>query len=285
MANAGRVAIVPKGEFEFGTPYKRLDLVRYEKNVYVAKRENISIFPTDESYWMLVMQLSEFQPDGTTILSDEHGNLSVVTGKPNGVAGLDENGKIPMEQIPEWDTKDNITTFTSNDSLTPTAWDNVDLLESGEKHSSILEKISTMFKNVRYIYKLLGTTDISAIGNGTITGAIHSLNTDIRYKYIGNEITLLENIYLYAYVENGMVIIRSIVPTSLSVGLRELMRVPEKYAPREVFFGYVSYNSSSSDINKASSVLITREGSVKVWLLSELTHDEPFTIMYPLKRS
>ena len=95
---------------------------------------------------------------------------------------------------------------------------------------------------------------------------------------------MTENIYLDAYVENGMVIIRSIVPKSLSVGLKELMRVPEKYAPRAIFFGYVSYNSSSDDINKVSSVLITGEGSVKAWLLSKLTYDEPFTIMYPLRR-
>ena len=33
------------------------------------------------------------------------------------------------------------------------------------------------FKNVRYLYKILGTTDISSIGNGTITGAIKDMNT------------------------------------------------------------------------------------------------------------
>ena len=36
-----------------------------------------------------------------------------------------------------------------------------------------------MFKNVRYIWKLLGTTDISGIGNGTVTGAVSSLNTNL----------------------------------------------------------------------------------------------------------
>ena len=33
-----------------------------------------------------------------------------------------------------------------------------------------------MFKNVRYLYKMLGATDISTIGGGTVTGAISSQN-------------------------------------------------------------------------------------------------------------
>lgn len=40
-----------------------------------------------------------------------------------------------------------------------------------------------MFKNVRYLYKMLGTTDISKIGNGTCTGAISSLNSGLANKY------------------------------------------------------------------------------------------------------
>lgn len=74
------------------------------------------------------------------------------------------------------DSKDNIITFTNTDSTTANAWTDVNLLASGEKHSSILNKISTMFKNVRFLYKMLGTTDISAIGDGTVRGAIAAQN-------------------------------------------------------------------------------------------------------------
>ena len=52
-------------------------------------------------------------------------------------------------------------------------------MTSGEKHSNLFNKISTMFKNVRYLYKMLGTTDISQVGNGTVTGAISVLNTNV----------------------------------------------------------------------------------------------------------
>ena len=77
------------------------------------------------------------------------------------------------------DTTNNIVTFTSGDSPSPTAWTDVDSLVTGEKHSSLLNKISTMIKNVRFLYKVLGTTDISTIGNGTVTGAVSMLNSSL----------------------------------------------------------------------------------------------------------
>ena len=77
------------------------------------------------------------------------------------------------------DTTNNIVTFTSGDSPSPTAWTNIDSLATGEKHSSLFNKISTMIKNVRFLYKVLGTTDISTIGDGTVTGAVSTLNSSL----------------------------------------------------------------------------------------------------------
>lgn len=79
------------------------------------------------------------------------------------------------------DTAENTATFTSSDVAdgSASAWTSVSKLSSGEKHSSILKKVSQMFKNVRYLYKMLGTTDISKIGNGTCTGAISSLSSSL----------------------------------------------------------------------------------------------------------
>ena len=76
------------------------------------------------------------------------------------------------------DTADTITTFTSNDTPESTSWTDVDVMGSGEKHNSLFGKISTMFKNIRYLYKLLGTTSISGIGDGTVSGAISTLNSN-----------------------------------------------------------------------------------------------------------
>ena len=77
------------------------------------------------------------------------------------------------------DSKDNIISFTSSDTTTPSGWTDVAVLKSGETHKNFLQKASNMFKNVRYLWKLCGSTDISKIGDGTITGALSSLNTGL----------------------------------------------------------------------------------------------------------
>lgn len=79
---------------------------------------------------------------------------------------------------PTGDSADSTTTFTTSDTADGSAssWTNVPALTSGETHKSLFAKMSQMFKNIRYLYKLLGTTDISAIGNGTVTGGLSWLN-------------------------------------------------------------------------------------------------------------
>ena len=89
------------------------------------------------------------------------------------------------------DSKDNTTTFTSNDSTTGDSTAPA-LLTSGETHASIFSKVSTIFKNVRWLLSKMGTTDISSIGNGTVTGALSTLNSNkvkrkTIYKTINNE--------------------------------------------------------------------------------------------------
>ena len=88
------------------------------------------------------------------------------------------------------DSKDLTTTFTSNDSTNVTEWTDVGLLTSGEKHSSLFQKIATMFKNIRYLYHMLGTADISTLGEGadigTVTGALSKLNSDKNKSILDN---------------------------------------------------------------------------------------------------
>lgn len=54
MAVAGRVAIVPKGDYVANKAYKRLDCVMYNGlTMYIAKKDvPVGTLPTDENYWM-----------------------------------------------------------------------------------------------------------------------------------------------------------------------------------------------------------------------------------------
>lgn len=123
------------------------------------------------------------------------------------------------------DTKDNVVSFTNNDTTNPTSWSDISVLTSGEKHTSIFTKISTMFKNIRYLYKLIGTTDISAIGNGTITGGLSTLNSNFlnyqrAFKAMDKIVTVGENgdcgLGLYS---SDIEIVKVVPLTWISVGL------------------------------------------------------------------
>lgn len=83
--------------------------------------------------------------------------------------------------VPTWDSAEETITFTSDDDAqgNATSWTSVPMIESGEKHKSIFNKFTTMIKNIRYLYNMLGTTDISSIGSGTVTSALGNLNTRV----------------------------------------------------------------------------------------------------------
>ncbi|UWP53906.1 tail fiber domain-containing protein [Roseburia intestinalis] len=131
-------------------------------------------------------------PAGANIYKTSDEKWDVLAGTPvTGIKGVNEdsfrrgNVELTAENVGAvatgGDTAENTATFTSSDVAdgSASAWTTVSKLSSGEKHSSIFAKVSQMFKNVRYLYKMLGTTDISKIGNGTCTGAISSLNSSL----------------------------------------------------------------------------------------------------------
>lgn len=128
-------------------------------------------------------------PAGANIYKTSDGKWDVLAGTPvTGVKGAKEtsyrrgNVNFTPENIGAvatgGDTASNVTSFTSSDVADGSApsWTNVATLTSGETHTSLFAKVSQMFKNVRYLYKMFGTTDISSIGGGTVTGAISSQN-------------------------------------------------------------------------------------------------------------
>lgn len=135
-------------------------------------------------------------PTGANIYKTSDEKWDVLAGTPvTGIKGVNEDsfrrGNVVLTAkdvgavSTGGDTAENTATFTSSDVAngSASAWTTVSKLSSGEKHSSIFAKVSQMFKNVRYLYKMLGTTDISKIGNGTCTGAISSLNSGLANKY------------------------------------------------------------------------------------------------------
>lgn len=85
--------------------------------------------------------------------------------------------------------------FTSGDAENPTQYTDVPVIVSDESTKSFRQKVSTMVKNIRYFAKLLGTTDISGITDGTVTGAV-----DIIGQYLNISSTAISKlISVYEY--------------------------------------------------------------------------------------
>ena len=127
-----------------------------------------NIYKTSDGKWDVLAGTPVTGVKGAKEASYRRGNVNITAGNIGAVA---EDG----------DASDTTVAFASSDTqdVDASAWTSVATLTSGEKHSFLFAKISQMFKNVRYLYKMLGTTDISKIGNGTCTGAISSLNSSL----------------------------------------------------------------------------------------------------------
>lgn len=111
---------------------------------------------------------------------------------------------IPDLLLVNGDSQNNIVTFESTDSIEDSniLWNDVGLLQSEETHKSLFNKISTMFKNIRYLYKLIGNTDISTISDGTVTGVIDELNSKLTYSSDEKQI---------GYTDKGEPVFRKII--------------------------------------------------------------------------
>lgn len=56
MAIAGKVSIVPMGEWQSTEVYTRLDLVTYNRNAYLSLKNSTGIQPINAEYWMLLVE-------------------------------------------------------------------------------------------------------------------------------------------------------------------------------------------------------------------------------------
>lgn len=177
------------------------------------------------------------------------------------------------------DSANNTVTYTSDDVAdgSASAWETVQPLTSEEKHESLFAKISKVVKNVRFLYKLLGTTDISGIGSGTVTdimSALHSgkfdkanvvnnlTTTTAGYaldaregKTLADNVSTLNDAYttLNSAMRTGYSGIITSSVTGVKPGLSTIVRVG-KQINFCLFFASTSFNSTSGNEITVGSV-------------------------------
>lgn len=83
----GKISLTPMNEYVHGTQYEKLDLVTYQRGLFIAKENNQNILPTVTATWMKIGDFSEGaimtdsdngvgHPDGQTITVDANGTFS-----------------------------------------------------------------------------------------------------------------------------------------------------------------------------------------------------------------
>ncbi|TGY91070.1 hypothetical protein E5329_23040 [Petralouisia muris] len=156
------------------------------------------------------------------------------------------NEAIGKKLNKDGDISDATVAFTSEDTdESPTLWKDIGRIVSG-KLKEILNRVSIMSNNLKYLRKLYGTTDVSKIADGTLTGIVNSLNTDkVAREWKQSTISFMD-------CTNP--------PTDMGIeGFLDKKVIPEAF--KEVPIGYAFKNIVSSNQGPAYCALVLSHAS------------------------
>ena len=108
-----------------------------------------------------------------------------------------------------FDVGENTATFESADEADPQQFKTVDTVETAPI-KTVLNRLSMVASNVRYIWKMIGSTNISGIADGTITGGIKNIgslkcvNMSIGYQAGESVLSVVQRAYADASMPKGI---------------------------------------------------------------------------------
>ena len=130
---------------------------------------------------------------------------------------------------------------------------------TGEKLSGIIGKVSFAIKNVKTLISLIGNTDISSIGNGTVTGAISDVNGKLSINKI-ERITdnKLHNINFKNYAKITAV---AIIKTQENMYLSYSFDIPTETL--SAAYGYWTQGHYKTSSDTSSCVLYMNQSNIR----------------------
>lgn len=102
MADAGRILIIPRGDYDANSTYDKLDLVKYKGTSWLAKKNATGVEPSEGEYWqnMFDISISPTQNPNMTITGYEG---SIEFAKNGKVVQVSLRLFVPEGQtIPSW---------------------------------------------------------------------------------------------------------------------------------------------------------------------------------------
>lgn len=137
----------------------------------------------------------------------------------------------------------------SNTTVTFTEPTELEQPTTGEKLSGIIGKVSLAIKNIKTLISLIGNTDISSIGNGTVTGAISDVTGKLAVQDASARLNPINGSLTYSQLRKyGKVVTISFRLTDCDIPYSTVIcTLPEGYIPSTTWisiFGQV-YDGSS----------------------------------------
>ena len=166
-----------------------------------------------------------------------------------------------IDEIPKTDLTNYLTKTGDGSNLTAAFEEatTLDELTTGEKLSSILGKIKLAVKNIKSLISLIGTTDISTIGDGTITGGLSDVNGKLTNSFINYDQRIRLAIYTWNgnvvggstvcfgsienYIPNGHVLVGLFLTPRCTVDITMSYYYTQIYATSKDFTGEIYYDA------------------------------------------
>lgn len=282
MANAGRVAIVPKGDWSAAVEYKRLDAVAYNNTLYIAKKAvPAGTLPTDTEYWMKCVVGGA----GSIATTEDAGTV-----KAGVDIGVDSTGEMILKtdfteqsDLTELTgTEDRQTFFGKIAKAVSTLISHISLNATANKAGHV--KLSDSSAVTDSTGLALPATEKNASLDGTLANKIDALNKSLGVESIEVSCNTDVALNVSASKASGRMVCLNVVMTGSTQLAKNafytVASIPAEYAPPQSIRGVTVFGSGNVGFTR-----ITEAGLIQIYPLivdyvpkTSITIDETYFI-------
>lgn len=282
MANAGRVAIVPKGDWSAAVEYKRLDAVAYNNTLYIAKKAvPAGTLPTDTEYWMKCV----VGGGGAVATTEDAGTV-----KAGDDIGVDSTGEMTLktdftaqDDLAELTgTEDRQTFFGKIAKAVSTLINHINLSATANKAGHV--KLSSSSAVTDSTGLALPATEKNASLDGTMANQIAALNKSLSAESIEVSCNTDVALNVSASKASGRMVCLNLVMTGSTQLTKNafytVASIPAEYAPPQAIRGVTVFGSGNVGFTR-----ITETGLIQIYPLiadyvpkTSITIDETYFI-------
>lgn len=282
MANAGRVAIVPKGDWSAAVEYKRLDAVAFNNTLYIAKKAvPAGTLPTDTEYWMKCVVGGA----GSIATTEDAGTV-----KAGADIGVDSTGEMTLktdftaqEELAELTgTEDRKTFFGKIAKAVSTLISHISENATASKAGHV--KLSSSAAVTDSTGLALPATEKNASLNGTMANQIAALNKSLGVESIEVSCNTDVALNVSASKASGRMVCLNVVMTGSTQLAKNafytVASIPAEYAPPQSIRGVTVFGSGNVGFTR-----ITEAGLIQIYPLivdyvpkTSITIDETYFI-------